>query len=395
MAILWTKLEDKMNIISKTLEFDSKNLLLLMEILGSYGVDSRIIGGCVRDKLLGLPSYDIDIATQLRPEQVISLLAKQKIKAIPTGVNFGTVTAMVGDETFEITSLRKDIKCDGRHAIVEFTEDFALDAERRDFTINALSYSLTERKIYDYCNGLEDMKAGKVRFIGKPMERIEEDYLRILRFFRFSARYSNEIDEAGLEASIASKDKLLKLPRERINMELDKLLGAKNAASILESMIKGGVDALGGLELNPMPISVSGLDLSSLYAILLLPNGAEVLKHSIPPLRFSRKRVREIVDLVSFMQNSPSLADFMELWIDGADAIQYLLVALNLGLIKESDAEVLKSKFKMESPILPVNGDDLSSRFSGHELGDALLKIKKAWIESGLTADKTALMEIL
>lgn len=381
-----------MNIISKTLKFTSKNLPRLMEILGSCGMNSRIVGGCVRDNLLGLPSYDIDIASPLRPEEVISLLATHKIKTIPTGLNFGTVTALLGDETFEITSLRKDIKCDGRHAIVEFTEDFALDAARRDFTINALSYCIAEGKIYDYYNGLEDMQAGKVRFIGEPAERIKEDYLRILRFFRFSARYSNQIDEKGLQACLDYKHKLAELPRERINIEMDKMLGAKNAAPVLSAMIKGGVEVMDGLELNPIPISSTDLDISGLYAILLFKNSVKVLNTTIPSLRFSNKRKREIVDLVSLMQKSPSVADFIELWIDRKDVLQYLLVALNLGLINESEFNRLKDKFSSKPPILPVNGDDLSLRFSGHELGDALLKIKRAWIAGGMTADKDELM---
>ena len=174
-----------------------------MDVLTADGVPARFVGGCVRDALLGGTTdqgVDLDVATPLLPEEVIERLEAAEIKAIPTGLKHGTVTALVEGQPYEITTLRKDVACDGRHADVQFTDDFELDARRRDFTINAMS---TDRRgqLFDYFGGWEDLKAGRIRFVGDADERVREDYLRILRFFRFYARYGRPpADQEALEA---------------------------------------------------------------------------------------------------------------------------------------------------------------------------------------------------
>ena len=161
----------------------------LFGALNEAGHTIRFVGGCIRDTIAGHPVSDIDLATDALPERVTEVLSAAKIQVVPTGINYGTVTALIGEQAHEITTLRKDVTTNGRHAQVEFTDDWYEDAARRDFTFNALSAD-RDGRVYDYFNGLEDLNAGKVRFIGDALERVAEDYLRILRFFRFHAYFA-------------------------------------------------------------------------------------------------------------------------------------------------------------------------------------------------------------
>ncbi len=186
--------------------------------------DARFVGGAVRNAILGVPVSDIDIAVPMPPQESQARLTAAGIKVVPTGIEHGTVTAVIGNAVFEITSLRRDVETDGRHAVIAYTDDWAEDAARRDFTINAL-YALPDGKIFDYATGVEDLIAGRVRFMGDPAIRIAEDYLRILRLFRFHAWYGkDEIDAEGLRAAAAARDHLRKLSGERVAKELLRLL---------------------------------------------------------------------------------------------------------------------------------------------------------------------------
>ena len=198
----------------------------VLAALGADGHAARFVGGCVRDGLLGLPDVgrELDVATPERPDQVIRLLERAGLPAIPTGLAHGTVTTLADDRRFEITTLRRDVACDGRHAEVEFTDDFALDAARRDFTINAMSCDAAGR-LYDYFGGRADLAAGRVRFVGDAAARIAEDYLRILRFFRFFAYYGRPpADAEALAACGAAAPELRRLSGERIQAEMVRLL---------------------------------------------------------------------------------------------------------------------------------------------------------------------------
>ncbi|MDB2414466.1 CCA tRNA nucleotidyltransferase [Rickettsiales bacterium] len=213
-----------------------------IEIFNALGADNvRFVGGCVRDHLINKPINDIDMATSLTPEEVLSKLKSCNIKAIPTGIEHGTITAVIKEENIEITTLRKDTNCDGRHAEVSFTDKWEEDAARRDFTINAL-YMDNKGKIYDYFNGQDDLKSGIIRFVGNPEERCREDYLRILRFFRFYARFATDKPDAeSLNACIKYKDKLSELSGERIQNEVIKLLYSKMAAETIDLMISSKI----------------------------------------------------------------------------------------------------------------------------------------------------------
>ena len=223
----------------------------LLAMLNREGEEARVIGGTVRNALLDMPAGDIDVATTALPETVIARVAAQGFKAVPTGIEHGTVTVVVQGHPFEVTTLREDVETFGRKAKVAFGRDWRRDAERRDFTMNALSVG-PDGAIYDYVDGLADLDARRVRFIGDPATRIAEDYLRILRFFRFHAAYGHGPPDApGLAACIAGRDGLDQLSRERVRMELLKLLAAPRAAATLAIMAEAGilVDVLAGVPL--------------------------------------------------------------------------------------------------------------------------------------------------
>jgi poly(A) polymerase len=214
---------------------------LLRALAADEGL-TRLVGGAVRDELLGLPVSDVDFATKLRPEEVVARLEKARIKAVPTGIDHGTVTAVSDGQPVEITSLRRDVSTDGRRATVAFTDDWAEDAARRDFTINALSADPLTGEVYDYFGGLGDLEDRHIRFIGDPLERIAEDHLRILRFFRFHAKFgSGAPDAAALKACTQRANDLMALSRERIADELLKLLGMEDPAPTVGIMLQRGI----------------------------------------------------------------------------------------------------------------------------------------------------------
>lgn len=209
----------------------------LMAALG----EARFVGGAVRNTLLGMPVTEVDIATPLVPEKVRERLTAVGIKAVPTGIEHGTITAVVDGQPYEVTTLRRDVETDGRRAVVAFTTDWTLDAQRRDFTMNAL-YASADGEVLDTVGGIVDLQAGRVRFVGDPVTRIREDYLRILRLFRFHAFYGrDEIDEAALRAAAQEKAGIAKLSGERIAKEMLRLLGAAKPTPVLRAMHDAGI----------------------------------------------------------------------------------------------------------------------------------------------------------
>ena len=216
----------------------------VLAAVGAAGRPARFVGGCVRDSLLGRDVRDIDIATAEPPDRVMRLLAEAGIKVLPVGLDHGTVMAVVEGEHFEITTLRVDVETFGRRAKVAFTDDWRADAERRDFTMNAL-YLDADGTLYDPVDGLSDLRAGRVRFVGDAAQRIEEDYLRILRFFRFHAHYGRAaIDRQGLAACRRLAGGLARLSGERVRAELLRLLAAPAPAPVVEVMAESGVLAV-------------------------------------------------------------------------------------------------------------------------------------------------------
>ena len=222
----------------------------VLDMLNRDGEEARVVGGAVRNALIGMPVAEIDVATTAVPQEVMQRAQAEGFKPVPTGIEHGTVTVVADSRPFEVTTLRQDVKTDGRHATVAFGRDWRTDAERRDFTMNALS-AARDGTVYDYVGGLADLAGRRVRFIGDPARRIAEDYLRILRFFRFHAAYSDggHPDAAGLAACIAGRGGLDQLSRERVRTELLKLLVAPHAVPALIAMNDGGLltRVLGGV----------------------------------------------------------------------------------------------------------------------------------------------------
>lgn len=214
----------------------------VLDALGGDDGLTRYVGGAVRDVLMGIKVSDLDLATRLLPDDVLERLKAAKIKAVPTGIDHGTITAVSDGKPVEITTLRRDVSTDGRRATVAFTDDWREDAARRDFTINALSADPASGELFDYFGGLADLEQRKVRFIGDPLQRIAEDHLRILRFFRFHARFGRgEPDPAALAACTARANDLMALSRERIADELIKLLALPNPSATVALMLERGI----------------------------------------------------------------------------------------------------------------------------------------------------------
>jgi poly(A) polymerase len=224
-------------------------LAQLLDVLGRDGEEARVVGGAVRNALLGEPISEFDVATTAVPQEVIRRATAAGFKPVPTGIEHGTITVVIASRPFEVTTLREDVETFGRHATVRFGRDWRADAERRDFTMNALSVG-ADGVVHDYVGGLADLNARRVRFIGDAKKRIDEDYLRILRFFRFHAAYGHGLpDAAGLAACIAARAGLAHLSRERVRMELLKLLLARHATPALAVTAESGllVTLLGGV----------------------------------------------------------------------------------------------------------------------------------------------------
>jgi poly(A) polymerase len=218
------------------------DLMALTQALGADQGLVRYVGGAVRDTMLGLPVSDLDLATSLLPEEVSRRVRAAGFKAVPTGIAHGTVTAVLPEGPVEVTTLRRDVETDGRRATVAFTDDWREDAARRDFTINALSADPVDGTIHDYFGGIADIAVGLVRFIGDPLERIAEDHLRILRFFRFHARFGQgQPDATGLAACAARANDLMALSRERIAQELLKLLAVPDPTPTVDLMVARGI----------------------------------------------------------------------------------------------------------------------------------------------------------
>ena len=214
----------------------NKKIFKLFRVVEQHGGVLRFVGGAVRDALKGLSGFDLDLATDLSPDELVEACTEEGLKTVPIGIKYGTVGVIIDDEVLEVTSLRRDVKTDGRHAEVEFTDNWEEDASRRDLTINAV-YADEKGNVFDYYNGIEDLEKGTVRFIGSPSQRIREDYLRILRFFRFYSLFGKgPIDDKALKACVENRDGLKTLSIERIRDEFSKILLTPNVGKTLKIM---------------------------------------------------------------------------------------------------------------------------------------------------------------
>ncbi len=359
----------------------------------------RFVGGAVRDALLGINAEDIDAATSLLPEETTKLLEKIGIRVIPTGIKHGTVTAIIDGKLFEITTLRSDISCDGRHAEVTFTDSWQADAARRDFTMNAI-YLGTDGELFDYLGGIEDVRFGRVCFIGNPKQRITEDYLRILRFFRFFAYYGKgEIDSGGLAACSELAEKISTLSGERIQHEMLKLLTSPAPITAVELMQKTGIlEQVCGFSCHPVLVAGSvtiNLALLLLSADILPVDALNILADR---WRISNEQKKHLLLLINNINdisiNLPLTRQKHLLRILGAENFSILIKLKQALDLKHDYQKMLNLAMNWKIPVMPVKGDDLiKSGFSeGKELGKTLKKLEMLWEESDYTLTKEKLL---
>jgi poly(A) polymerase len=359
----------------------------LLKALGAEEGLTRYVGGAVRDDLLQLPVSDIDLATRIPPDEVIRRLEAAKIKAVPTGIEHGTITAVSDAQPFEITTLRRDVSTDGRRATVAFTDDWEEDAARRDFTINALSADPQTGELFDYFGGLADLERRHIRFIGDPLQRIAEDHLRILRFFRFHARFgAGEPDAAALDACTARANDLMALSRERIADELLKLLGVSDPSPTVAIMLERGI-------LNPILPEILAGRLSGLRALLatereagaspdplrrlaaLLPQDPATADEVAVRLRFSNKGRKRLACAADPEVGSSHRA--LAYRVGNSCAVDRLLLAGRAG----QAAEIAEWR----APRLPIGGGTLIARGlpEGPIVARTLRHIEQRWVDAG------------
>jgi poly(A) polymerase len=394
--------------------FGDQALRGVFAALDHAGEETRIVGGALRDALYDRTVHEIDLATTLLPEAVMALAKAAGLRAIPTGLQHGTVTVLAGKKTFEVTTLREDVATDGRHATVRFGRDFRVDALRRDFTMNALSMA-HDRRLFDYTGGLADIAARKVRFIGEPARRINEDYLRILRFFRFSADFGEgPLDCAGRSAAITHRDGLARLSRERIRAELLKLLRARRAVEVCAEICADGLlHPLTGLAPNPARLArlvalsegVPPDPLLRLAALCVtLSEDAERLRERLRLSNAEAGRLEEAARaLISLHgQSEPPGSDKLQglLFRHGRQAAADAILLAQADASPEHDeAWLLARKFLQvtEEPRLPFSGTDMIARgiTEGRAVGEALRELQARWVKAGFPLDKASLAQLL
>ena len=388
-----------------------------LEALNGDGEETRLVGGAVRDLAFGEPAVDFDLATTATADEVIRRARAAGFKVALTGVAHGTVTIVVDGRPIETTTLREDVETDGRWAKVAFGRDFAADARRRDFTINALSLS-ADGTVHDYVGGLEDLGAGRVRFIGDADARIREDYLRILRFFRFSARFAaSGIDREGLSAAIRGRDGLARLSRERVRAELLKLLAAPRASEVVQTMgesgflepILGGVgytrrlSRLIAIEAERGPGADALLRLAALG--VAIPEDAERLRDRLRLANAEFDRLRAAAEaLISLhgIEAPPSFQSLRTLLFSAGreGARDALMLAQAESEAPPADAAFAGAdRFLANAlePKLPISGADLIARgvAAGRPVGRALRAFQALWIRAAFPKEPEMLARLL
>ncbi|TIL72807.1 MAG: CCA tRNA nucleotidyltransferase [Mesorhizobium sp.] len=398
-----------------------RHLQRLLAALADGGEEARVAGGAVRNALIGQPVADVDIATTTVPDETIRRAEAAGFKAVPTGIEHGTITIVAGGKPFEVTTLRADIETDGRRAKVSFGRDWKADAERRDFTINAL-YAEADGTIVDLVGGIADIEARRLRFIGDPEARIREDYLRILRFFRFFAWYGDgRPDAEGLKACARLKEGLGQLSVERVWSELKKLLSAPDPSrallwmrqagvltSVLPESEKWGIDAIHALTRAEKDLGWTPDPLLRLEAIV--PPDAARMKTLAERLRFSVSeagRLRQWA-LTAPVEPKTTEAELAKRLYRGdrqgiVHRLRLSLASARARAVEDNDALLEAGGFsrllafaeKWKKPGFPLKGADLTrlGASPGPKLGATLKNLENEWIESGFALDRGALLK--
>lgn len=369
---------------------DHPGLHRIVAALTADGGAVRVVGGAVRDTLLGLAVSDIDLATPLLPQEVVQRLEAADVKVIPTGIAHGTVTAIASGDHHEITTLRRDVETDGRRATVAFADDWQEDAARRDFTINALYADPADWQVDDYFGGLADLAAGCIRFIGDAATRIAEDHLRILRFYRFAARFGQgELDAASHAAVVAARHSLKSLSRERIADELTKIMALPDPRAIVAQMATDGIFAVLLPELDPgfagaldrltdNEAAAAAVPAPLRRLAALLPADAAVAEQVASRLRLSTRQRKHLAAIAAHRGDTARPARQLAHAI-GVDAARDVHL---LAGDPASAAAAAKALAGWEVPALPLKGGDLVARgiAAGPEVARILKAVEAAWV---------------
>jgi poly(A) polymerase len=373
---------------------NAKGAQSVLQMFEKAGHKAYFVGGCVRNALLGFPVTDVDIATDATPDQTTRLAQIAGIKAIPTGIDHGTVTLVTQGQAYEVTTFRTDIQTDGRHAKVQFSNDIVADAQRRDFTMNAL-YADQAGDVIDPLEGLDDLMAGRVRFILDAGARISEDFLRILRFFRFSALYANPIhgfDQDALSSISGHLDGLSALSKERVGSEMRKLLGAPDPAPSVAVM-----SAVGALT-QILP----GSDDNRLAVLIHLEAQHEIRADAVrrlaaiggqdvqAALRLSNAETKTHNLLRGHMGTSLQAGELGYRF--GKEISQSILLLRAVQFETELDANALAKVEIGSAATFPVTGKDLLEHYSGEALGKKLRDLETRWIASEFKSSRKELL---
>ena len=384
----------------------------LLKLLDSDGEEARIVGGAVRNALLRLPVHEIDIATTALPDEVVRRVESAGWKSVPTGIEHGTVTVLLAGKPFEVTTLRRDVETYGRKAKVLFGRDWVADAMRRDFTINALSLS-ADGQLHDYVDGLADLAALRVRFIGDPAQRIAEDYLRILRFFRFHAWYGEGApDPEGLHACIRERVGIDSLSRERVRTELLKLLLAPHAAPTLALMTETGLlgNVLGGIALLASFENMAKVEAAAVLepdpvrrlgalGVWVAEDGERLAQR----LRLSNAEAERLTALERWWRVSPEpggmSARALLYRLGPQHFIDQVLVAWSrsaAGVADHAWRALAELPRTWSAPEFPLKATDFMARglAAGPALGAAMRAAEQAWIAADFPADAAAIRAI-
>ncbi|MBB3017837.1 poly(A) polymerase [Microvirga lupini] len=387
----------------------------LLDVYNGEGEETRVVGGAVRNALLGRPVTEVDCTTTMLPDAIMERAKRAGFKAVPTGIEHGTITVIVDGEPFEITTLREDVETDGRYAVVHFGRDFIRDAMRRDFTINALSLGL-DGQVHDYTGGEADLAARRVRFIGEARTRIREDYLRIMRFFRFHAEYAQgDPDAEGLAASGAERQGLAILSKERIRHELLKLLVAKRAGETIRTLadhgfltgLLGGVAEFGRFDRvaaydtdNPVPI----WRLAALA--VLVEEDAERLREQLRLSNDEHRKLAAYAGLLNLLKTRALPLDagaIRRLVADHEPEALGVVLAATAGepspVVHEEAREAL-ARYRSGAepvPVFPLRGADLIEGGvpKGPKIGEMLARARQAWLAEGCRTDETSARDLL
>lgn len=360
---------------------------------------ARFVGGCVRNSLLGEPVSDVDIATQLTPDCVEQVMRAANIAVHPTGIEHGTLTVVADHKPFEVTTLRRDVETDGRRAVVAFTEDWTEDAQRRDFRMNAL-YADRDGLVHDPTGGgLDDVAARRIVFVGDPDTRIREDYLRILRFFRFHARYCEGApDAAGLVACISHRNGLGNLSAERVRQEMFKLMVAKRAVPTLRCMAETGILAVIIPHTEEWRV-LSRLPTDPILRLAVLAEDPVAMKDR---WRLSNQEAKRLEAIASLVPPTPALRPQEQriiLYQIGAetwrDLVDVAWARSEAGLDDASWTDLRQLPDRWEVPVLPVTGRDLiaAGMQPGPDMGLTLRRLEDWWVASDFKPGKQELLD--